>query len=94
MSVDITDNPEQNRYEARVDGEPAGFIEYDHREDFTVLPHTEVDSRFRGRGVAAALTRYAVEDLHSQGRSIRPLCSYVVSWLDRHPEYAGYLHRP
>ena len=45
----ITDNPDQHRYEIRVDDELAGFVQYRRREGLIALIHTEIDSRFEGR---------------------------------------------
>ena len=55
--VQTTDNPEQQRYEARVDGELAGFAEYQLDGDRVVFTHTEVDDAFEGQGVGSALAR-------------------------------------
>ncbi|MCE7901584.1 MAG: N-acetyltransferase, partial [Gammaproteobacteria bacterium PRO9] len=30
-----------------------------------------------------------LEFARSQGWKVRPVCSYAVAWMNRHPEYAG-----
>ena len=51
--------------------------------------HTGVPEAIGGRGVAAELTRAALELAHSQGWTVRPLCSYAAAYLRRHPEFAN-----
>jgi predicted GNAT family acetyltransferase len=40
-----------------------------------------------GRGIAAELTRHALEDARAHGWKVRPLCSYAEVYMRRHPEY-------
>ena len=37
MTIEVTDAPEAKRFEARVDGKLAGFIQYEARHDAVVL---------------------------------------------------------
>jgi uncharacterized protein len=86
--VQTTDNPEQHRYEARVDGELAGFAEYQVRGDRVVFTHTEVDDAYEGQGVGSSLARTALDDVRASGRSVVPQCQFIRSWIDKHPQYA------
>ncbi|MGI5203444.1 GNAT family N-acetyltransferase [Spirillospora sp. CA-108201] len=87
MSTEITDNAEQGRYEIRLDGDLAGFAEYERGEGAVVFTHTEVDSAFEGRGVGSALARGALDDVRSKGLSVVPLCPFIKKWIGRHPDY-------
>jgi predicted GNAT family acetyltransferase len=55
------------------------------------IHRTFVHPSLRGKGIADALlntiTRYALEN----GFTIRPSCSYAVTWYQRHPEHAAVL---
>jgi predicted GNAT family acetyltransferase len=86
--VQTTDNAEQQRYEARVDGELAGFAEYRVRGDRVVFTHTEVDDAYEGQGVGSALARSALDDVRATGRNAVPLCPFIRDWIDKHPDYA------
>lgn len=86
--VQTTDNPEQQRYEARVDGELAGFAQYQLRGDRVVFTHTEVDDAFEGQGVGSALARGALDDVRARGLSAVPRCEFIRGWIDKHPDYA------
>jgi len=82
----IEDAPERDRYEARVDDELAGVLEYIHKRGRIALMHTEVDPAFEGRGVGSALVRHALDDARRRGLRVIATCPYVQSYLDRHPE--------
>lgn len=82
----IADAPERQRYEAHVDDALAGVLEYVVRRDRIILVHTEVSTEFEGRGVAAALTRFALDDARQLGRRVIAACPYVKQYLARHPD--------
>jgi predicted GNAT family acetyltransferase len=86
--VQTTDNPEQQRYEARVDGDLAGFAAYQLDGDRVVFTHTEVDDAYEGQGVGSALARSALDDVRASGRSAVPRCRFIRGWIDKHPDYA------
>ncbi|WP_448070689.1 GNAT family N-acetyltransferase [Georgenia yuyongxinii] len=88
-TINVTDAPEQGRYEAFVDGELAGFTEYVADGDRLVFPHTVVDPAFAGRGVGSALVRGALDDVRARGLRAVPVCSFVRSWLARHEDEYG-----
>lgn len=85
MNIEVTDHDEAGRYEVRVDGELAGFADRTVRDGLMVLPHTVVDRRFRGRGLAAELVRRALDDARSGGLKVVPSCWYVAQYIDEHP---------
>jgi uncharacterized protein len=82
----IADAPERLRYEAHVDDALAGVLEYVVRRGRIILVHTEVSPDFQGRGVASALTRFALDDARRVGRRVIAACPYVRQYLARHPE--------
>jgi hypothetical protein len=50
------------------------------------LVHTGVPAALQGRGIAATLVAAALAEARSQGWRVRPVCSYVRSYMRRHPE--------
>ncbi len=88
LDLAIADRPDANRYEARLAGELAGWVDYRLHAARRILVHTEVPPAFEGRGIAAALARHALEDARASGIKVRVLCPYIEAYLARHPEYA------
>jgi uncharacterized protein len=82
----IADNPEERRYEARVGGELAGWVDYGRVATRLVALHTEVPPAFGGRGIASALVRRVLDDARAAGQTITPRCPFFVSHFQRHPE--------
>ncbi|MEU6858466.1 GNAT family N-acetyltransferase [Glycomyces sp. NPDC046736] len=93
--LSVVENAAEHRYELQGDaGEVLGYLEYLTREDFTVLPHTEVDRSLRGQGWGDRLVRHALDDLRSKGLKAYPTCPFVERWIDRHEEYEDLRYRP
>ncbi|WP_116247098.1 GNAT family N-acetyltransferase [Nocardiopsis sp. FIRDI 009] len=93
MATEVTDAPDERRYEIRVEGEVAGFSEYVRTGDLVTFTHTEVDPAFEGQGVGGTLVRGALDDVRSRGLSVLPLCPFVKGWIARHREYADLVYR-
>lgn len=92
--VEVSDNPQQQRYEARIDGELAGFSQYHLTRSSIVFTHTEVDPAYKGRGVASAIARFALDDVRSKGeRDVVPVCPFIHGFIDDNPEYADLVRR-
>jgi predicted GNAT family acetyltransferase len=84
--VEVTDNPAENRYEARVDSELAGIAEYHLTKSSIVFTHTEVFDGHEGKGVGSALARHALDDVRAKGgRDVVPVCPFVHGWIATTP---------
>jgi uncharacterized protein len=87
MELRVADNPDKSRYEAKADGEVAGFIDYKLSQNDIAFLHAETDDRFRGKGVASQLVRASLEAARERGLAVLPYCPYVRGWLEEHPDY-------
>ena len=65
QDVEVSRDPEQNRYELHVDGRLAGRAEYLLSNGLITFTHTEVDPTFEGRGFASKLVQYALDDVRA-----------------------------
>ena len=91
--VEIIDNLADRRYEARLDGQLAGWVEYGRVEGRIVALHTEVPPEFGGRGIASALVRRVLADARAAGARVTPRCPFFLAHFERHPEDADLLAR-
>jgi len=91
-TVDVRHEREANRFAATVEGHEC---ELDYRLEGGVLTilHTGVPSEVGGRGVAAELTRAAVEFARAESLKVYPACSYAAVFFRRNPQYADLLVR-
>ncbi|HNT40051.1 MAG TPA: GNAT family N-acetyltransferase [Rubrivivax sp.] len=84
-AVAIDHRVEASRFEAAYP-EGVAVCVYRREGDVVLITHTEVPSALEGRGIAAALVQAALDWARAQGLRVRPLCSYVVAYMRRHPQ--------
>jgi hypothetical protein len=87
MRIEIADNVDEKRYEIRVDGELAGFLQYRLRPELIELVHTEIDEEFEGRGLGSQLISFALDDAQKRGLAVLPFCPFVNDYMRRHRQY-------
>ena len=86
-SVQIFDNPAEQRYEAQVDGAVAGRAYYELTPGRIVFLHTEVDPAYEGRGIGSMLAKDALDDARSKGLRVVARCPFIARYIREHPEY-------
>lgn len=86
MGPTIIDAEAAQRYEARDEGELAGYIDYVVKRGRIALVHTEVLHAHQGQGLAGQLARFALDDARRRGLRVIPSCPYVRAYVERHPE--------
>jgi uncharacterized protein len=91
VGVLVQDNPARRRFEILVDGSLAGFAAYGLRQDTVVFTHTEIDPRFRDKGVGGALVREALDQVRERGDRVVAQCPFVAGYIARHPQYEELL---
>lgn len=89
-SLDIVHQPEHQQFVTTIDGH-ACSIDYQLADGVMIITHTQVPAAVGGRGIAGALTRFALDTARAQGWKVRPACSYAAAWIPRHPEYTDLL---
>ena len=90
MSITVSHDAQRGRFQAIVSGH-ACVCDYRLRDGVMNITHTEVAPELEGRGIAATLVRAALEHATHNGLKVRPLCSYVQSYMRRHPETQALL---
>lgn len=88
--IEITHNTSENRFETTIEGQ-TGFISYQDQGDSIVYDHTIVPPELGGKGVGSALVKHALQYASQQHKKVVPSCSFVASYIDKHPEYQSLL---
>ncbi|MBO1112440.1 GNAT family N-acetyltransferase [Bordetella petrii] len=83
---DIQHHEQQGRFDTQVDGQLC-VLDYQLRDGMMIIQHTGVPPAVEGRGIAAQLTRAALDTARQRGWRVRPVCSYAAAYIKRHPEY-------
>lgn len=83
-------NDKASRFEKRVSGQLC-VAQYHVIDGVMWLTHTEVPPALQGRGLAAQVVRAALDHARAHRLKVRPACSYVHSYMRRHPEMRDLL---
>ena len=83
----ITHDTTAERYLITVDGRDAGYADYIQGDGVRDFHHTVIDPEFRGQGLSKPLIQAALDDTRVAGDKVRPLCSAVAGFIEKHPEY-------
>jgi len=84
-------NDKAHRFEVTLDGQTA-FAEYSLLHDALVLPHTVTPSALQGRGIGSALAKAALGYARDHGLKVKPTCSFMAAYIEKHPEWRGLVH--
>lgn len=84
----VTHDAISRRFEVRVGNHPLAFLSYSSDGNRAVFKHTFVPTELRGKGIAAKLTRAALEEARQRGWRVIPRCSYFAAFIKRNPEFA------
>ena len=72
---------------ARLPGsKEKAWIAYEVEGNVMKLLKTYTPPEYRGKGIAAKLTQYAIELAKKNGWVIEPVCSYAIHYFIKHPE--------
>jgi hypothetical protein len=84
--VTVIHNEKAHRFEASVDGQLA-LLTYRRFSGKIYLDHTEVPEPLEGKGLAAKLTRTALDFARAHYLCVTPLCPYVSAYMRKHREF-------
>ena len=83
----ISRNDGASRFDAFIEDELAGFAEFQLTDGGIAFTHTVVHDAFEGKGVGSRLASTALDEARAQGMRVTPRCSFIKSYIERHPEY-------
>ncbi|MEO7062771.1 MAG: GNAT family N-acetyltransferase [Dokdonella sp.] len=87
MDTTIQRNEAAQRFETTVEGTLC-VLEYRLRDGVLAIDHVGVPDAISGRGIAAALTKAALDMARLERWRVIPNCAYAAAWIQRHPKYA------
>lgn len=89
--LEVVDDPARRRFELLVDGETGGLAEYRVRDGLVIITHSEVDTRFRGRGLGDELARRTLDQLRARGATVVPACPFFAHYVTQHHDWDDIL---
>ncbi|MCU0353141.1 MAG: N-acetyltransferase [Cytophagales bacterium] len=85
-------NEAESRFEVPVGNETA-LLDYRWHNGHLALTHTFVPEAGRGKGIASALAKHALDYAKDQNLKVEVYCTYVAGYLKQHPEYQSLVVR-
>lgn len=86
MDLDIKVDEVEEKIFAIVDGQEC-VINFRREDGVLDLYRTFVPVPLRGLGIAQKLADFALKYALSENNSVRPNCSYIESYIEKHPEW-------
>lgn len=92
MKLEVKRNEGARRYELVSDtGELIGLIDYRISDSVIDLFHAETNPAHAGKGYGSTMVAGALDDIRSQGLTVKAGCPFVADYLEKHPEYHDLL---
>ena len=85
-NYELIHNEAESQYEFHIEGQLARLI-YKEEDGIMHLTNTYVPKELGGRGIAGALTKAVFEEIEKRGLKMKPARSYIVKYVEKHPEY-------
>src|SRR5687768_16169396 len=90
-NLNLSINNSLNQFELDIEDSIA-FVEYKLANTILFLIHTEVPPALEGKGVGSAIVLKTLEYALENRYTVVPLCSFVQTYLKRHPEWNHLVH--
>jgi len=92
--AEVVHNPEASRFELRLGGRLIGIAAYRRRNGRLALTHTEIQEEREGQGFGSVLAAGVLDEAARQGLEVTPLCPFIASYIEHHPEYERLVPTP
>lgn len=90
MTFEVLHEPAAQRFVALLKGQES-VLDYRLADGVMTITHTGVPPSLRGHGVAADLTRFALDTARKHEWKVVPVCSYAQHFVSTHSEYSDLL---
>lgn len=87
--ITVRDDRAASAFQATIGPQVVGTIEYERDGGIVTIKHTTVELELQGQGIATAFVQQTLDQLRSEGVTVRNECDFVSAFLGDHPEYAS-----
>jgi hypothetical protein len=88
----VTHHPALGKFSAMVDGDEAYLLYHALSEGVLDFASTVPPEELRGRGIASAVVRQALDYAREHHCRVVPSCWFVKGYIQRHPEYGDLIN--
>jgi predicted GNAT family acetyltransferase len=86
LSYEVVHESDNSRFAVHIEDETA-ILDYKLFKDKVAYLHTGVPPSLEGRGIGSQLVRAGLDWAREEGLRVIPVCPFVTSYIQRHPEY-------
>lgn len=91
MELEIINNETESRFETSIDNHLAEVVYTKTDKNQLMITGTHVPKELEGKGIAGAITKFALEYARENNLKVVPICSYTVAYFKKHPEFNDLL---
>lgn len=85
--ISVVDNPQDSRFELRIDDDLAGLLTYERDADVVAFLDVTTDPGRAGQGLGLVLVRGSLDAVSAAGLYVLPVLPFVRDFIERHPVY-------
>ncbi len=67
--------------------EDIGYISFEIKDDTIIIISTVIYEKYQGKGMASTLIKEILGYAKNNNFKIKPLCSFVIHYIEKHQEY-------
>ncbi|ENM5825114.1 GNAT family N-acetyltransferase [Vibrio metoecus] len=82
-----------NCYRVTLEGDYQAVVKYQQQDNVLHITSTRVPDELQGKGYGKVMMESVLPEIERAGFTVVPVCSYVVHYLERHPEWQHLRHR-
>ncbi|OEE42828.1 GNAT family N-acetyltransferase [Vibrio anguillarum] len=93
MIHEVQHDVQNCQYKVHLEGNLFATVTYQQQDEVLFITSTRVPDELQGKGYGKIMMESVLPQIEAQGYTIKPVCSYVVHYLNRHSEWQHLLHR-
>ncbi len=88
MSKVLFFEPDSSQFRVRLEGDYYAIVKFEVENGVYVITSTKVPEELRGKGYGKVMMEAVLPELEKMAVKVKPVCSYVVHYLERNPQWA------
>jgi len=91
MSHSLLFEPNENQFRVHLESDQYAVIKFSIEQDVYVITSTRVPDDLQGKGYGKVMMEALLPELEKMAVKVKPVCSYVVHYFNRNPQWAHLL---
>lgn len=88
MAYILIEEHENALFRIHLESEHYAVVKYTFNDDVYTITSTKVPEVLQGRGYGKVMMEVLLSELEKRNAKVIPVCSYVVHYLNRNPQWA------